>query len=350
MAAERARIARELHDVLAHNLSVMVVQAAGGAPDRRADPDARRRGGGADRARPGREALAELRRLFGAVRRGEGEALDGPPGLGARRAAGRPRARRRPAGRRCGRGRAASSCRRASDLAAYRVVQEALTNALKHAGPATTEVTVELRAATTLMIEVIDDGARRRPPDADRALGGGHGLVGMRERVSLYGGEVEAGPAGAAAASRCVRALPARARQAVAAMSVRVLLVDDQALIRAGFRMILDAEEDIEVVGECADGEQAIDSVKRLQARRGADGHPHARDGRHRGDAADRRAADDATAGAGADADHLRPRRVRLRRAARRRQRLPAQGRAGRPARRGHPARGRAARPCSRRR
>ena len=73
-------------------------------------------------------------------------------------------------------------------------------------------------------------------------------------------------------------------------MSVRVLLVDDQALIRAGFRMILDAEEDIEVVGESANGAQAIDSVKRLQAARGPDGHPHAGDGRDRGDPADRRA------------------------------------------------------------
>ena len=71
-------------------------------------------------------------------------------------------------------------------------------------------------------------------------------------------------------------------------MSIRVLLVDDQALIRAGFRMILDAEDDIEVVGECADGTQAVDSARRLQARRGADGHPHAGDGRHRGHAPDR--------------------------------------------------------------
>ena len=69
-------------------------------------------------------------------------------------------------------------------------------------------------------------------------------------------------------------------------MSIRVLLVDDQALIRAGFRMILDAEEDIEVVGECADGTQAVDSARRLEAGRGPDGHPHARDGRHRGHAA----------------------------------------------------------------
>ena len=71
---------------------------------------------------------------------------------------------------------------------------------------------------------------------------------------------------------------------------IRVLLVDDQALVRAGFRMILDAEPDIEVVGEAADGREAIDQVARAPARRRADGHPHARARRHRGDAADHRA------------------------------------------------------------
>ena len=77
---------------------------------------------------------------------------------------------------------------------------------------------------------------------------------------------MQAGPQSRTAASRCARGSP-DADTRGAGMSIRVLLVDDQALIRAGFRMILDAEEDMEVVGECADGTQAVDSARRPQAR-----------------------------------------------------------------------------------
>ena len=79
-----------------------------------------------------------------------------------------------------------------ADMAAYRLVQEALTNALKHAGSSTTEVTLSHRH-DGVTIEVIDEGDGYPPANGDVA-GGGHGLVGMRERMSLYGGEVEAGP------------------------------------------------------------------------------------------------------------------------------------------------------------
>jgi len=182
---ERARIARELHDVIAHSLSVIVVQAA-----------AERRVLGEEHAatrevlgsieHTGRQALVELRRLLGVIRktddrpalrpqptlehldefveqvreaglavelRTEGEPVPLPPGV---------------------------------DLSAYRIVQEALTNVLKHARASHAEVVVCYRTGE-LELEVSDDG---RGPAAAAA---GHGLVGMRERVALYGGVLEAG-------------------------------------------------------------------------------------------------------------------------------------------------------------
>jgi signal transduction histidine kinase len=190
LAAERNRIARELHDVLAHNLSVMVVQAAAGRRLLERDPDR-----AAEVAqlieRTGREALAELRHVFGPVRRGDGEPLQGPPSLErvdqlARRAreAGLPVELRvdgepgpLPAG---------------VDLAAYRVVQEALTNALKHAGAASASVRVGY-STHEVLVEVSDDGRGPGGNGGTAEFGGGHGLVGMRERVALYGGELEAG-------------------------------------------------------------------------------------------------------------------------------------------------------------
>jgi signal transduction histidine kinase len=190
LTAERNRIARELHDVLAHNLSVMVVQASAGRRLLERDPD-----GAADVARlierTGREALAELRYVFGPVRRGDGEPLQGPPSLErvdqlARRArdAGLPvdlHVDGDPAPLPAG-----------VDLAAYRVVQEALTNALKHAGAAHASVRVGYRPHEVL-VEVTDDGRGRGANGDASEFGGGHGLVGMRERVALYGGELETG-------------------------------------------------------------------------------------------------------------------------------------------------------------
>ena len=294
IALERNRIARELHDVLAHNLSVMVVQASAARrivdrnPEQAVEVAALIQ-------RTGREALAEIRHLFGAVRRGEGEDLSGPPSITrveelARRArAAGLKVELRVVGD-------PVALPPGIDLTAYRIVQEALTNALKHAGSALASVTVGLRAERGGA-----DRSRttaRAPREADELgeAGGGHGLVGMRERAALYGGTRPGGPAPGRwlRRARAASHAPARAgrrahRRRGARMSVRVLLVDDQALIRAGFRMILDAEEDMEVVGECADGTQAVDSVRAARAGRGADGHPHARDGRHRGHAPDRR-------------------------------------------------------------
>jgi signal transduction histidine kinase len=182
---ERRRIARELHDLVAHSMSVMVVQAGGAR--RILDRDPARALQAAERIeRTGREALAEMRHLLGVLHPGEEPRTLAPQptlaeldALVARaRAAGLPtvlheRGERRPlpAG---------------VDLAAYRIVQEALTNALKHAGGAATEVTVTW-SDDELALEIRDRG---RGGSGTR---GGHGLVGMQERVKLYGGELVTG-------------------------------------------------------------------------------------------------------------------------------------------------------------
>jgi signal transduction histidine kinase len=186
VAEERGRIARELHDVIAHGVSVIVVQAQAG-PHLVGDPQ---RVVGVFRAieSSGRDALVELRRLLGILRSGDEQLAIGPqPGLGSLqslveqvRASGLPVELRiegepvhLPAG---------------IDLSAYRIVQEALTNIVKHAGDAEAEVVIRYRTRE-LELEVVDDGRSA----VESVNGSGHGLIGMRERVALYGGTLEAG-------------------------------------------------------------------------------------------------------------------------------------------------------------
>ena len=190
VAEERARIARELHDIVAHSVSVMVLQV--GAVRHRM-PDGFREDVEALRGveETGRSALGEMRRLLGAMRRGDdGPELAPQPGLGrlevlldeTRRAGlpvelhidGEP-----------------FPLPVAIDLSAYRIVQEGLTNALKHARASEAHVHIGY-AADALRIEVSDDGGGAADPIA---AGVGHGLVGVRERVKLYGGEMSAGTA-----------------------------------------------------------------------------------------------------------------------------------------------------------
>jgi signal transduction histidine kinase len=190
VAAERSRIARELHDVLAHNLSVIVVQASAAGRIVERDPDTAN--DAADLIRgTGREALAELRHLFGTVRRGEGEPLAGPPGIYQ---VERLAARAREAGLtvRVKVEGTAVPLPAGVDVTAYRVVQEALTNTLKHAGASHAAVTVRYEP-WELVVEVEDDGAGTEPNGDLGSMGGGHGLVGMRERVQVYGGKLQAG-------------------------------------------------------------------------------------------------------------------------------------------------------------
>jgi signal transduction histidine kinase len=186
---ERQRVARELHDVIGHGLGVMVLQA--GAVRRLLRPDQQDERAALESAeRTGREALAELRRVVGGLR-GD-ESASPPAGLGALdrlaeqvEAAGLP-VHVRVSG-------APRPLPAVLDHSAYRVVQEALTNALKHAGPARADVVVRFDHGW-LDLTVTDDG--RGADDRDGAPAG-YGLVGMRERAALFGGELEAGPSAA---------------------------------------------------------------------------------------------------------------------------------------------------------
>jgi signal transduction histidine kinase len=183
---ERARIARELHDAIAHNVSMMVVQA--GAERRVLSSREPSTGEVLQTIEEiGRGALTEMRRLVGMLRDGGDDQLSPQPGLGDLptlvaqvREAGLPveltvegQRQQLPVG---------------IELSAYRIVQEALTNALKHAGEASASVHVRY-GDDTLELEIVDDGEGSATPVAS----GGHGLVGMRERVALYGGRIDAG-------------------------------------------------------------------------------------------------------------------------------------------------------------
>jgi signal transduction histidine kinase len=186
--AERMRIARELHDVVAHSVSVMVIQTQAARRVAPLDRDSARAALGVVEA-SGREALTEMRRMVGVLRRGdEAVAAAGAPGLDQVSAlADRARAAGLPVELHIEGD--AHPLTPGLDLAAYRVVQEALTNVVKHAGPARARVTVRYDA-DELWLEVVDTGCGIEGSPGD---GGGHGLVGMHERLGLYGGELSVG-------------------------------------------------------------------------------------------------------------------------------------------------------------
>jgi len=195
VAAERARIARELHDIVAHHLSVVVLQAAGARAS--GHPPARTL---EKIEQSGRQALSEMRRLLVVLREPDEEPeLTPQPGLGELAAlAERVRAAGLPV--RLEVDGAGAALPAAVDVSVYRIVQEALTNVLKHAGPAHAEVSIA-RVDDAVTIEVTDDGdaiqpvpAHSGPAHSGTLQAGGHGLAGMRERVALFGGELLAGP------------------------------------------------------------------------------------------------------------------------------------------------------------
>ena len=191
VADERQRIARELHDVVAHAISVVVLQSRGGRRLIDTEPDAARAAFDAIESTSS-QALGEMRRLLGLLRSGDDDTLLPQPTLARLedliadlRASGLPVELSiegdpgvLPPG---------------VDVSAYRIVQEALTNALKHAGPTRAHVRVEY-ADDSVLVEVTDDGAGVGESNGSSPHGAGHGLVGMRERVAIVGGELKAGP------------------------------------------------------------------------------------------------------------------------------------------------------------
>jgi signal transduction histidine kinase len=195
VAAERARIARELHDVVAHNVSVMIVQADGASYVMDSSPEQAKQAL-ATIAGTGRQALEEMRRLLGLLRSADtvGEYVPQPgveqlPDLLEQvRNAGLPVAftlegepRELPRG---------------VELTAYRIVQEALTNARKHGGP-TASASVRIRFDDRGLDMLIEDNGRGASAELARDGGEdgfGHGLIGMRERVGMVGGTLDAGP------------------------------------------------------------------------------------------------------------------------------------------------------------
>ena len=188
VAEERARIARELHDIVAHSVSVMVLQV-GAVRHQLPEADAPQRDALSGVEETGRTALAEMRHLLGAMRRDDDDLELAPqPGLDnvdslldEVRRAGLPVALHVEG--------EPFALPRAIDLSAYRIVQEGLTNALKHARASQADVTVRYGAAE-VQIDVRDDGRGTSKSD-----GLGHGLVGVRERVKIYGGEMSASSA-----------------------------------------------------------------------------------------------------------------------------------------------------------
>ena len=204
---ERARIARELHDVIAHSVSVMVIQA--GVERRTLGPGQESTGEALRLIEDsGRDVLGELRRLLGVMRApGRSPSLSPQPGLENLdalieecsrtgqvvdvRVDGTPHAL--PAG---------------ADLAAYRIIQEALTNARRHAPGANVVLTLRW-SPRELGMEIVDDGPG--PPAVNGSPG--HGLVGMRERASLYAGSVQTGPAGPNGGYRVRARLPIEERR-----------------------------------------------------------------------------------------------------------------------------------------
>jgi signal transduction histidine kinase len=193
---ERARIARELHDVVAHRVSLMTVQAGAARAVAAEDPEGALRAMGAVEE-AGRQALDELRHLLGVLRpETDPDGLGPQPGLAdlprlveQTRAAGLDVSLAADG--------VAGGLPARVDLFAYRIVQEALTNVLKHAGPG---ARTEVRLGTDrrgIVIEVLDDGrgATVLPGPGPEGTGArGHGVVGMRERARLLGGTLEAGP------------------------------------------------------------------------------------------------------------------------------------------------------------
>ncbi|HEY1180101.1 MAG TPA: histidine kinase [Phytomonospora sp.] len=187
VAAERARIARDMHDVLSHAVSIMIVQAEAGPVAVRRDPDRAERAFDAIAA-SGRDAMTQLRRMLGVLKEEEGDAVRAPqPTIGdldalvAGVSATGPRAELTAAG-------TPVAVDADVQVSLYRIVQEALTNVVKHARAGSVAVRLDWRAEA-VAVEVVDDGIGPTASD-----GRGHGMISFRERVAAHGGGVDFGP------------------------------------------------------------------------------------------------------------------------------------------------------------
>ncbi len=341
---ERARIARELHDVVAHHMSVITVQADS-APYRIAEMPQEAREEFGSIAAAARESLTEMRRLLGVLRsettRGERAPQPGlerleqlveatvRAGVPTELDLALPGAENGPeAGDGAGRGDGAGAAGADAPaptvtLSAYRIVQEALANVVRHAPGARTRVSVTVPDEDWLSVVVVN-GASPEPEAAPlETTGTGHGLVGMRERVRLVGGSLQVGalPDGGfrvaarlplhppprplrpdrttrplpgptcgtrsgtgPASTHPTRGTPAPPRpydptvwKALPRMNgigtsgvpptgrvTRLVIVDDQAMVRAGFAALLAAQSDIDVVGEAPDGAAGVELCRRV--------------------------------------------------------------------------------------
>jgi len=338
VAEERMRIARELHDVVAHHLALANAQAGTAAHIARTHPEQARRIL-AELTNSTSSALRELKATVGLLRQaGDSDAPLEPaprlaqlPGMAASLESagltvtvvtdGEPR-----------------WLSPGVDLTAFRIVQEALTNVTKHA--AAKEARVRLAySRDRLTITVTDEGDGAT--SAATGPNGGFGLIGMRERALSVGGRLRTGrrPEGGFQVTRRTAAATPDPGRRPRLMTISVLLADDQALLRDTFRILIDSSADLEVVAEAGDGGQAIELARAhrpdvvvMDIRMpGTDGlTATAAILRRRGTVRHQ----------GADPDHLRDRRVRRAGPARRRERLPRQGRQRRGSARRHPHRG----------
>ena len=249
---ERVGLARELHDMVAHHVSAIAVQAQAGRAMAGQRPEAPLEALAVIEGEASR-TLAEMRSMVRVLR--DGASVEYAPQLGIADLVSL--ARRDPV--------PVVDVELPNDLyglplqvdaAVYRLAQEALTNALRHAHQASRVEIQVVEGAGRLRLSVSDDGRL----DPARRVSHGFGLLGMTERVQLLGGTLHAGPS-----PKGGWAVTAELADGGTPMTVRVLVADDQDLVRTGLSMILAAQPDLEVVGQAADGHAAVEMARRLR-------------------------------------------------------------------------------------